>query len=96
MKIRQAGTSTYLMYCPGCETLHSFGEGWGFNKDFTDKPDVQGSLLTGPTPTKPASCHLFIRDGKIEFLSDSTHSLSGTTVDLPEIPKDKYSFDEEE
>lgn len=31
-------------------------------------------------------CHSFVRDGKIEFLSDSTHKLAGQTVDLPPLP----------
>lgn len=30
-------------------------------------------------------CHSFVRDGKIEYLSDSTHNLAGSTVDLPEL-----------
>jgi hypothetical protein len=30
-------------------------------------------------------CHSFVRDGRIEFCSDSGHSLSGQTVDLPEV-----------
>lgn len=30
-------------------------------------------------------CHSFVRDGKIEFLSDCTHALAGQTVELPEI-----------
>jgi hypothetical protein len=29
-------------------------------------------------------CHSFVTDGKIQFLSDSTHPLAGQTVDLPE------------
>ena len=35
-------------------------------------------------------CHYFIRDGRIQFCSDSTHALSGQTVDLPEIPHGSY------
>jgi hypothetical protein len=30
-------------------------------------------------------CHSFVTDGKIQFLSDCTHSLAGQTVELPEI-----------
>ena len=30
-------------------------------------------------------CHSFVRDGRIEFCSDSEHALAGKTVDLPEI-----------
>lgn len=32
-----------------------------------------------------ARCHSFVRNGRIEYLSDSGHPLSGQTVDLPEI-----------
>ncbi|MGE5512372.1 MAG: DUF6527 family protein [Bacteroidota bacterium] len=31
-------------------------------------------------------CHYFIRDGRIEYCSDSTHKLAGRTVDLPPLP----------
>ena len=32
------------------------------------------------------TCHSVVRDGKIEFLRDSTHELSGQVVDIPELP----------
>lgn len=35
--------------------------------------------------TAPIVCHSYITDGKIQFLNDCTHELSGQTVDLPEI-----------
>lgn len=28
-------------------------------------------------------CHSFVADGRIQFLTDSTHALAGQTVDLP-------------
>jgi hypothetical protein len=34
---------------------------------------------------KDEVCHSFITDGKIQFLSDCTHSLAGQTVELPEF-----------
>lgn len=41
-------------------------------------------------PFKPGDvytprCHSFVRDGRIEFCSDSGHALAGKTVDLPEV-----------
>ena len=33
---------------------------------------------------KQTICHVFIKEGKIEYLSDCTHSLAGTTIDLPD------------
>lgn len=35
-----------------------------------------------PAPFTCSICHSFVRDGKIEFLTDCTHSLAGQTVDL--------------
>lgn len=34
---------------------------------------------------KCGTCHSFIRNGMIEFLSDSTHELAGKTVSLPDV-----------
>lgn len=30
-------------------------------------------------------CHSFVTDGRIQFLSDCTHSLAGQTVDIPDL-----------
>lgn len=30
-------------------------------------------------------CHSFVTDGRIQFLTDSTHALAGQTVDLPDF-----------
>ena len=32
-------------------------------------------------------CHSFVTDGRIQFLTDSTHELAGQTVDLPDWPE---------
>ncbi|SRR6266571_3526465 len=31
-------------------------------------------------------CHSWVKEGKIQFLSDSTHELAGQTVELQELP----------
>ena len=57
-------------YIPGEHT-----ECWcSYYKEHPEKsPDFQCSV-----------CHSFVTDGQIQYLSDSTHSLSGQTVPLPE------------
>ena len=35
-------------------------------------------------PGEDTVCHSFVTDGRIQFLSDSTHTLAGQTVDLPD------------
>ncbi len=32
-------------------------------------------------------CHSFVRDGRIEFLSDCSHAMASQTVDLPSFPE---------
>jgi len=50
--------------------------------------DENGNLKLGPDGrllgAKPFVCHSFVTDGKISYCSDSTHELSGKTVELPE------------
>lgn len=69
---------------------------WTWNGDY-DRPTVSPSILnsaprymnpeTGEI-TAPWRNHVFIRDGKIQYLSDCTHALAGQTVDMVEFPED--------
>lgn len=60
---------------------------WTFNGD-EERPTFSPSLLVhgAPEANPPTPrCHSFVRDGRIEFCTDSTHAMAGRTVDLPEI-----------
>ena len=82
------GEKLVTFHCPGCNCGHSFrvfgasGPVWDWNGDL-DKATFSPSLLYqgGPNDTR---CHSFVRDGKIQFLSDCSHHLAGQTVDVPE------------
>lgn len=76
--------------CPGCKFPHylpvngkknSLGAGWNFNGD-EYKPTLTPSIMS---KGGFGVCHSYVTDGKIQFLSDSTHELSGKTVELPNI-----------
>jgi hypothetical protein len=82
----------YGFDCPGCKEFHliytnhpSPSKNWTFNGDLV-KPTFSPSLLVrwGADPNRKI-CHSFIRDGKIEFLTDCTHQFAGKTLELPEI-----------
>jgi hypothetical protein len=79
------GEVRYIFHCPGCECGHYVRVAgpqepiWKWNGD-VKKPTVSPSILIRSQFT----CHSFVRDGRIEFCSDSTHKLSGQTVDLPD------------
>lgn len=60
---------------------------WAWNGDLT-LPTLSPSILcrwTHGEAHEPRCCHSFVRNGRIEFLSDCTHALAGQTVDLPEV-----------
>lgn len=83
------------MQCPGCDDLHAVtleGPGsWEFNGD-VDAPTVSPSILVRYDVSPPNQhlsivCHSFLRNGRWEFLSDSTHDLAGQTVDMVPLPE---------
>ena len=87
------GDPDYLFFCPGCKCDHGVwinksgytGPTWNFDGNI-DSPTVSPSILVNQgagNPTVPV-CHSFIKAGKIQYLSDSTHELAGQTIDLPE------------
>jgi hypothetical protein len=76
----------YVFYCPGCKCNHSFDcridgkrPSWTFDGDI-DRPTFSPSLHY---PDRV--CHLFVKNGQIQFLSDCTHELAGKTVEMEAI-----------
>jgi hypothetical protein len=87
------GEPDFLFNCPGCGCDHGIWvpyvgathATWEFNGNL-DKPTVNPSILVNAGRLNPTihTCHSFIKDGMIQFLSDCTHELAGQTVELPE------------
>ena len=82
-----------VFHCPGCKGAHavpiqgSKSYHWDFSGD-ENSPTLSPSILVNGIleyhdPSSPR-CHSFVRNGKIQFLSDCSHELAGQTVDLPE------------
>lgn len=80
------GTFKWMVFCPACKCGHGLDSRWTFNGNY-DKPTFSPSLLIQGHlgSDKYGTCHSFIRDGMIQFCSDSTHELSGKTVPLDTI-----------
>lgn len=83
--------------CPGCDSTHAIPvdgpHKWGFNESLSH-PTFSPSILVRWTasdqddPDAKAlefTCHSFVTDGRIAFCTDSTHALSGQTVELAEL-----------
>lgn len=77
----------YLMRSPGSGAIVCFytkdsGEccHWDFNGDM-ERPTFSPSMLLYPNNLHGRD-HFFVRDGKIQYLSDCDHALAGQTVDM--------------
>ena len=86
------GQKSIYFFCPGCKCGHRFDvPRWDFNGDFNN-PTFNPSLLIyynhPETNEHITTCHLFLRNGKIEFCGDCPHELKNQTVELPEWPFD--------
>lgn len=93
---------SYSFRCPACQITHGFVvstdamlRGWDFNGDIerpTVWPDISGACprrdSDGRFIYEPpwVHCHLFLRDGILEFWPDCSHALAGQSVPLPDIP----------
>jgi hypothetical protein len=86
----------YIFDCPGCKCSHEVyvrphispnGASWDFNGN-TEKPTFKPSILSKvsrPDGTKTMVCHSFVTDGKIQYLPDCTHELTGQTIEMPDV-----------
>ena len=93
----EAGES-YWFWCPGCKTNHRYviklptgetGPCWTFDGNL-EAPTFSPSLLCNRNATPEDvklgvhRCHLFLRKGMVEYLSDCTHELAGKTIPVQE------------
>lgn len=73
---------SWLFFCPGCRIVHSIDTRWTFDGNH-EAPTFSPSLLTQwPAGSLLHRCHLFIKAGTIDFLSDCDHHLAGQTVPM--------------
>jgi len=94
LHLAHEASGLYMFGCPGCGCAHGFytmphknhagnpGPVWEFNGDL-ERPTFKPSLLVNGSEPE-SRCHLFMRDGRIQFLGDCHHELAGQTVDCPD------------
>lgn len=93
-KLMEATTGQVFHWCPGCQELHAvyvdptkFPVTWSWNGS-VDKPTFRPSIrVRGGFNEK--TCHYFVNEGMLEFLSDCHHELKGQKVPMPDIPEDQ-------
>jgi hypothetical protein len=89
-------------WCPACEEIHIFhtkrtenGSCWRWNGNIIHPTFMPSMVITclDPIEGKPrdrwplvSRCHYWLKNGKLEFLTDCTHRFKGITVSLPPLP----------
>ncbi len=88
VKLRTAknanGRKIFTFHCPGCGFSHGFDDTWSITGEL-DYPTVHPSLLSWQPGDNSYRCHLFIKAGKLEYLSDCSHQLAGQTVMMEDV-----------
>lgn len=81
------GQGHYLHWCPACNAIHPLPvPRWNFNGNYV-KPTFSPSFRQFANH-RHKECHYFIRDGQIQYLSDSHHKRNDT-IDMPPIPDEE-------
>lgn len=88
IKIHPNDPTMFMFWDIGLNEPNAFyirpDRGWTWNFNF-EIPSVSPSvLLTRPN----VRSHLFIKNGKIHYLSDCTHRLAGQIVEMVDFPED--------
>ena len=85
----------YMIFCPACQCGHLFytnhanaKRNWTFNGDLESPTFSPSMLIHRSSFGSQKRCHSFVRDGKIQFLSDCEHDLKSQIVKLPNIDND--------
>lgn len=80
--------------CIGCGGIHYIRtqpeanqHTWSFNGN-EEKPTFSPSFKS----MGAILCHFFIKDGKVEFCSDSSHIMAGKTVELLDIDEESSFY----
>lgn len=84
-------------WCPACEEMHDFavehplhnGSIWRFAGPH-DLPTFSPSMNIAIGDPVAERCHYILTAGVINFCGDSTHSLAGQSVPLPDIPREVW------
>lgn len=77
-------------FCEGCQEHHGVpiegANAWRWNGS-TDNPTLHPSVLINRGRSNPTrhTCHMWITEGRVQFLGDCTHALAGKTTDIPEV-----------
>jgi hypothetical protein len=97
-----SGEKQLVYYCPACKDTHVVttelapgGSGPRWESTGTpERPTISPSVRVNWSrrDQAPNVCHHFLKSGVIDYCQDSTHSMAGTRVDLPDMPKAEIDF----
>jgi hypothetical protein len=85
LRSRYGGMEYFSFWCPGCKSCHSVNSTWTWNLSLSTPTITPSIKVTGVNEQGTTICHLYIRDGNIEYLDDCTHELKGQTIRMLDV-----------
>lgn len=77
-----------VFYCPGCKRVHVIDASkWNVSGSDKEHVTITPSILVNGDLSNPSvpRCHMFIKNGVMEYLSDCTHELKGKNIPMVDI-----------
>jgi hypothetical protein len=72
----------WLVWCPACNTPHSFDNRWTFDGNH-EQPTFVASMLVHESPGRPR-CHSHLTNGVWNYGTDCTHDKAGQSIEVPD------------
>jgi len=87
------GGTKLIFWCPGCRCCHGVDirtdgkrPSWTWNGD-KNNPTIAPSVLVFNVikGKRRTVCHLFVREGQIQYLTDCQHKYNGKTIPMEPV-----------
>ena len=79
----------WFVWCPACDSPHSFDNRWTFVNGDHEKPTFVASMLVHESPGHPR-CHSHLTGGVWSYGADCTHQLAGKEVEAPDWASTRF------
>lgn len=86
------GERNVYFWCPGCKSLHFVSidrpgwSSWDWNGSYESPTFTPSIMVIYGLGKNENRCHLFVRNGNLEYLADSVHRYRAQIIKMVPIP----------
>lgn len=80
------GVEYLSFWCPACQGWHSVNSSWSWNMSLCSTTINPSIKVTGVNEQgNQTICHLYVRDGWLEYLGDCTHQMANQKIKMSDV-----------